>query len=184
MVADALKSASITNLDADPIVRNTSGVGAGGRLVKQSDSVTPSAAGLVDTSSKYKMVRVPTNIYLQHVNIYADAALDTGAGSAALVVDVGVYYSDGTKDGTPAVLQGTAVSATALVSSYALKGNTSAIAAEAGTLTAAKRQQPLWQAAGLSSDPGGQFDIVLAVHTAANTASSKPVVVEIEFIKP
>lgn len=184
MTADALKSTSITNLDASPIVANSSGVGAAIIERRIADVVTPTTGGLVATTSTYKMVRVPTNIQLQHVNLYSDSALDTGGGSAALAFDIGVYYSDSTTDGTPAANQGTAVADNCIADAYAYKGSTSALAVEAGKWTAANRQLPLWQAAGLSSDPGGNFDIVITVETAANTAASAPLMLEAEFNLP
>lgn len=186
MTADALKSTSITNLDASPIVANTAPLGAQYNVKKIRDSVTPTAAGVADTGSKYKMVRVPTNIYLQHIHVFADSALDTGGGSAALGIDVGIYYSDSTVDGTPAAKQGLVVSGqtATIASNYLLKGQTSAVNIEAGVWTEAKRTEPLWKAAGLASDPGGQFDIVVAVHTGANTGASAPFALEAEVSYP
>ena len=40
---------------------------------------------------------------------------------------------------------------------------------ESGNYTLAKRNQSLWQALGLASDPGGFFDIVAVVQTAVTT---------------
>lgn len=184
MTADALKSASITNLDASPVVTNTSPNGAKYDDQRYSDYVTPTAAGLADTTSKYKLVRVPTNCYLKGVTLIADAPLDSN-GSPTLAVDVGIYYSDSTVDGTPVALQGTVVSGqTATIASNVLFGAaaTKAVRVDAGTWTSVKRQQPLWQAAGLSSDPGGRFDIVMAVHATAATAVSKAVTAEVSAV--
>ncbi len=97
MVADTLSSASITNLDASPVVRNTSPNGAKYDEQKISDFATPTTGGLADTTSTYKMVRVPTNGYLKSIVLIADGALDSN-GSPTLAVDVGAYYSDSTTD--------------------------------------------------------------------------------------
>ena len=43
---------------------------------------------------------------------------------------------------------------------------------ESGTYTLDKRKQPLWQAVGLSADPGGYFDIVATVKTTAVTTGT------------
>lgn len=187
-MTDTLKSASITNLDTlgtgGGPVANSSGVGAPITVKHISDFVTPTTGGLGSTTSTYKMVRVPTNIQLQHVNLFADSALDTGGGSAALAIDIGVYYSDSTVDGTPAASQGTAVIDNAIADAYPLKGQTGVQAAEAGKWTAAQRQEPLWQALSLTTDPGGYFDIVITVETAANTAASANLMLEVEYNIP
>jgi hypothetical protein len=185
MTADTLKAAGITNLDASPIVANTSGLPGAQFVTKHlADSVTPTTGGLADTTSTYRMVRLPANVYLKHVNIYVDSALDTGGGSAALAFDVGGYYSDSTVDGTLVANQGLVINNNIIADGYALKGSTSALAIEAGKWTELKRNQPLWKALGLSSDPGGQIDIVLTVETAANTAASAVMAVEVEIAFP
>ncbi len=51
--------------------------------------------------------------------------------------------------------------------------------AEAGTYTMAKRNQPIWKAAGLSVDPGGYFDVAA---TAVNTVTVGGVMsIEVKF---
>lgn len=180
-MTDALKSLSITNLDASPIVKNTAPNGAQFKMIKIADFVTVTAAGIAASGSTYKMVRLPTNAYLKHVNLAMDSALDTGAGSAALTFDIGVFYSDSTVDGTPAASQGTAVGDNDIADAYSILGGTSFMHVEAGKWTAAKRQQPLWQAAGLSVDPGGQFDIVVTVETGANTGAAVAFELEVEI---
>lgn len=180
-MTDALKSASITNLDASPVVANTSPNGAKYDSQKYSDSVTVTAAGIAASGSTYKMVRVPTNAYLKHVSLFADSALDTN-NSPALTIDVGVYYSDSTTDGTPVALQGTAVADNVIADAFALHAAVSAIALEAGFWTSAKRKQPLWQAAGLSADPGGKFDIVVTVETGAGTGAAVAFTLDVEAV--
>ena len=194
MAADTLKSPSITNLDASPIVQNTSGLGAVADISTIEDFVTPTTGGLVSTASIYKMVRVPTTVYVREIRLGCDQKLETGAGSASLALDVGLYYSDSAYDGTPVALQGTLISANLFVAILPFGWGTAAspdaavvtdgVVAGPMQWTAAKRQQPLWQAAGLSSDPGGMFDIVVAVHTAANTAQSAAMRCSVDFVTP
>lgn len=168
MVADALKSLSITNSDASPIVENTTGNGAASTPKVVFDYTTPTTGGLASTSSKYKVIRLPTTAKLYKMTGTADAALDSSTG---LVLDVGAYYSDSTTDGTKPSLQGTAIS----VSAFAALVTFQSTFKEVDFLTAfnaAKRQLPLWNALGLSSDPGGFIDVVVAVHTVATTPVS------------
>jgi hypothetical protein len=182
MTADTLKSLSITNLDASPIVANTSPNGAKYDDQRYSDYVTPTTGGLADTTSTYKLVRVPTNCYLKSVVFIADAALDSN-GSPTLAFDVGVYYSDSTTDGTPVALQGTVVSNNAIADNVLFgAAATLTVRMDAGKWTSANRQKRLWDALGLSSDPGGKFDIVATVEATAATAVSKAFTAEVTAI--
>jgi len=179
MAADTLKSASITNLDSSPIVENTSGSQGAMYVARNTaDNVTPTAAGLVAVGSKYTVVRVARDVFLQHINLFADLPLDSN-GTPLLAVDVGAFYSDSAFDGTLVANQGVAISDNAFADAYLLKAQTAVFAVEAGKWTAAQRQQPLWQALGISKDPGGFIDIVILVETAAATAQSAALVVEV-----
>lgn len=180
MVADALKSASITNLDTVPVVPNSTGEGGPGYVRNASDYVTPTAAGLADTGSKYKMVRVPSNAKLKRMTLSVEAAIETSTG---LALDLGAYYSDSTQDGTPPGVQGTAISVNCFLA--ASTGFRSSAVADVNALAALKpslRNQPLWQAVGLTSDPGGFIDIVLAVQAAATGAASKQVGLDVSYV--
>ncbi len=180
MVQDLLKSASITNLDSFPIVANSGGEGALGKLHEISDYVTPTTAGLADTTSKYKLVRVSPEVKLKQLKLNIAAAIETSTG---LALDVGAYYSDSTVDGTPVALQGTAIAVAAF--GAILTGFRSSAIGEVDALTAfspVKRNQRLWEALGLSSNPGGNIDIVLAVHTAATGAASVPIGVSAKLV--
>lgn len=183
MATQALKSASITNLDASPVVANSSGVGGPYIAKKVRDSVTPTAANLV-IGSTYKMVRVPSNCYLQHIRLVADAALDSNV-SPTLSVDVGAFYSDSTVDGTPKALQGTAINDNIFGDAVLFGAATTlAVTVTDGKWTAANRQTLLWSALGLSSDPGGQFDIVVTLEAAAATGVASPFQLEAEYAMP
>lgn len=165
MTTEALKSTPITNLDASPPVRSNVGAGAVGRLERVSGYIT-----VTDTKtagSTYQMVRIPSNCYVKDVRVSVDVTVTT------LTCDIGLYYSTGV-DGTQPSLRGTEVDADFFASAVDLKTKTSGPVSqmnESATYTAAKRQQPIWQAAGLTSDPGGFFDIVLT-NTATNSGAA------------
>lgn len=191
MAQDTLKSAGITNLDAFPVTVNTSGVAAQGYDKVISDFVTPTAAGLVSTLSTYRMVRVPSAAILKKLELRASSKLDTGGAAAALLVDVGAYYSDaysagGVIDGTPIANSGNSISANCFLAARSFATTADAVASGVASMgdfvIDALRSmdpnlinQPVWKQAGLTADPGGFIDIVWAVHTAANTASSQDV---------
>lgn len=153
MGTSALKSAAITNRDATPRVLNNSRI-AGGMLRSSVGSVTAVAAD--DSASRYRLVSVPSNCFVRSVLLSSVAQ----GGSAA--VDIGVYRS--TADGGAAVSAGLFGTAVSVVSAVSKTDQTN----ESTSYGLDKREQPLWQAAGLSADPGGELDIVVAP-TAAMT---------------
>lgn len=164
-----LKDANLTGLDATPPAPSTTGEGAAGYLKEIDGFVTALSAD--NTTSKYRMCRVKTNVKVKELKISSAVAT---AGAA----DINVAYSDaplsGNLDGTPPALAGTIVQVAA--ADNKLFGAASSLVAQvnvdvtfAGTFTAANRNQPLWQVLGLASDPGGYFDIVFNVTTAITT---------------
>lgn len=175
MAADILSSASITALDTmnsgtGPIPALTAGEGAQSDTRELSDFVTPTALGLVNTGSKYKVLRVSPEIKLKTLTAKVDGVLDSSTG---LAFDVGAYYSDSTVDGTPIALQGTAISVNCFFAAGAVFQSSSVT--DVNVLTAfslPNRNKRLWEALGLAANPGGNIDIVVAVHTAATTAAS------------
>lgn len=186
MAADSVKSASITVLDAAPQnatspTQLTEGIGAPGFLIDHSDYVAMTTGGLVSTDSKYKMIRLPTTCILKLGRLFTKSGLDSSTG---LAVDLGAYYSDSTQDGTPASLQGTVIDADCFVAAAAFgrSGAGSEINA-LSNLDANLRNSPLWAQVGLSSDPGGYIDIVLAVQAiASGTAAAGNVVLNVEVV--
>lgn len=186
MAADTLSSASITALDVmnagtGPISAVTSGEGAQSDSRDLTDYVLPTALGLANTGSKYKVLRVSPEIKIKALTASVDGALDSSTG---LALDVGAYYSDSTVDGTPVALQGTAIS----VNCFYAAGTAfqSSAVADVNVLTAfsvVNRNKRLWEALGLSANPGGNIDIVVAVHTAATTAASHNLGLRLAFSK-
>jgi len=172
MAADSVKSASVTTLDSvgtASATQLTEGIGGPGREVNHSDYVAATAAGLASTSSLYKMVRLATTTVMKDGWLFTKGQMDSN-GSPTLAVDLGAYYSDSTTDGTPASLQGTQISANCFVAAKAFAQTTSGSKIDAlSNLDANLRTSPLWKQVGLTSDPGGYIDVVLAVHTAAAT---------------
>src|SRR4051812_15446813 len=98
-----LKSTPITNLDATPVVPNTTGEGGPGYVREVSGYATAVAADAA--GSTYQFVRVPSNAKVKSVVFTSEAQ---GAGK----VQLGVYYSSSTVDGTAAANQGLVVPTT------------------------------------------------------------------------
>lgn len=167
-----LKSLAITNLDAIPPLAPTTGEGGPGFLREVSGFATPLAADAA--GSTYQLVRVPSNAKIKSLVFFSEAQ---GAGK----VDLSVYYSDSTVDGTQVSLQGLVVPTTGasffsgdIDCSSAVAPTEKAFANEtnSGSYVYAAINEPLWQALGLASDPGGFFDIVAVVHTTAVTTGT------------
>jgi len=180
MSADTLFSRTIMNLSGiatggttvdanlDPVY-DSAGFNIGAPTSFASDYATATTAGLKDTGSVYRLVRVRSNLKLRRVRLFTGAVLDSTA--ASLTWDVGAYYSNSTKDGTQQQLQGTAISVNAFIASVATPtaaGLSNAI--ESAAILPESIDKMLWEFLGLSADPGGYIDLVAAVHTAGSSS--------------
>lgn len=183
-MTEALKSTSITNLDASPVTPNTSGEGSSGVLRAINDNVT-STAGATSPST-YKMVRIPTNAKIKRV------LLSCAAHGGASAFDIDVAYSDSPTDGTQPSLQGSIVQISA-ADNKLFGAAVSAVSALKhsdvtfnGTFTSAHKNLPLWQVlvnlgtADFTTDPKGFFDIVLK-STATDTSGGN-LEIEVDYV--
>jgi hypothetical protein len=176
MAGHNLKSLSITNLDASPIVENTIGEGAPGMDTIINDYVTPISAD--DTTSTYRLCRFPTNAKVK--SLYIMSAIAT-AGSA----DIDIAFSDSTTDGTPpsfSSLANPVVQITGPADNKLFGAAQSLVLASVridftfkGTFTPAMQNIPMWQnlvtlgATQFTADPGGFFDIYVKITTGITT---------------
>lgn len=167
MAVDHVKSTGITNSDASPAVANTAGEvgGAAPAKVVSSGSVVAVASSSQDAT--YQFVRVPSTAKIHAMWFESQA-------QAAGTIDFGLYYAtDGLIGKATSLLAAAAIDQDFFASAVAVTSlsQPTNIVNESGTNTAAKRVQPLWQAVGLTSDPGGNFDIVGTVVTAITTGT-------------
>jgi hypothetical protein len=168
MAVDHVKSTPVTNLDAVPVVQPTAGEGGAAMLktISSGDVVGIAASSI---NATYQFVRVPSNAKVKQVIFDSEA-------QAAGAIDIGVYYATDGEGGKPAaLLAANAISQALFASAVALTAlsQPTDVTNESGTYTPLKRNQPLWQAAGLSSDPGGYFDIVGTLTVAITTGTGK-----------
>jgi hypothetical protein len=197
MAVDSLKSQSITNLDATPYVYNSAGQGAPARFNTVDDLVGLTTNGLASTGSTYRIIRFPTGAIPKSLTVYIDSYADSHS-TPAVVFDLNVVFSDSTIDGTQPALQGlipqtsnngntttfTSYSSPNLLfgqltptSATAAYGPTDLIFNGVGTTYTALNliMQPIWQTFGFvdkrsnPADPGGYFDLVAYISTAATT---------------
>lgn len=163
MAVVTVKSASITKLDASPREATQAGIGAGYRVKEIDDFVTVTNGDSI--GSKYIVSRIPSTVRVK------DLWLENAAIATA-IADIGVYYASRTEDVGAGVVAGAVIDADffgTVVSLVAAAGPTNVLN-ESGTYPPANRGKPIWEALGLTADPGGKFDIVLTL-TAAATAT-------------
>lgn len=155
MATETLYSTAHTNARAVPRTPNSSFT-EGGILRTSRGSVTVTSG--TTTGSIYHLVELPADARVVSVKF------NNPAGSASSAFDVGVYRTPG--DG------GAVVDADMFASALACtNANVDLdITGESTVYTNAKREQALWQAAGLSANPGGLLSIA-ATNTATNAAS-------------
>lgn len=189
MATETLKSNPIVNLDAFPVVANTTGEGDHGALMCINGHIAATAG--VTSPSTYRMVRIPTNAKVKHV------LLRSVAQGGASAIDIDVAFSDSTVDGTQQSLAGGVVQLSGPVDNK-LYGSATSIVAAVGTATAAyaditfgntfttdHTNIPLWQvlvnlgATQFSSDPGGFFDILLK--STATITNGGDIAVEVQY---
>lgn len=176
MAGHNLKSLSITNLDASPVIANTIGEGAPGFEQVVNDFVTTVSAD--DTTSTYRLCRIPTNAKIKSLQIYSTIA---SAGSG----DIDIAFSDSTTDGTPQslnALTNPVVQVTGPADNKLFGAAQSLVLAGVGTdftfkgtYTPAMQNIPMWQnlvtlgATQFTADPGGFFDIYVKITTTITT---------------
>jgi hypothetical protein len=172
MAGSNLKSPSIANLDASPIIANMEGAGAPGSVRVVNDFVTPASGD--DTTSTYKLARVPTSCNLKALYIMSKIV---SAGSG----DINIAYSDSTTDGTSVTRQGLIPQISAAnnklfgaAQSLVLAGVRTDFTFK-GTFLPKHQNMELWAAlidlgcTEFTSDPGGFFDIQVNITTTVTT---------------
>lgn len=169
MTVEALKSTSVTNLDTVPVAANQTGKGARGNDINIDDFVTISAGASV--GSTYRILRLRSNDMIK-------ALVAEWEAMTAGKVNLSVYYSDSVNDGTAPANQGVIVPTTGdqfFASDIDLSsaGVPQGVLNESGNNPIANRYKQFWDALGLTSNPGGYFDIVAVVHTTVVTAAGK-----------
>lgn len=168
MAVEHTKSTAITNMDAGSLIAPTAGEGGPAPLKWNEGSASTTTTSSVD--STFQFVRVPSNCKVKQVWFESADMGSTGT------VDIGVYYATDGLGGKPTtLLAANVIDRTFFASALDNSGQAFAltnITRESGTYTIAKQIQPLWQALGLTSDPGGNFDICATITTAAATAAA------------
>jgi hypothetical protein len=167
-------STPISNANATPVVPNTTGEGGVGVLREVTGSVTLTATQDVDSTVRF--VRVPSTAKIK-------AIVGTSAAQTAGKLDIGVYYPTIGTTGK-ADLAANAIDQDFFASAWDIASAVQPVdlTNESGTYTIDKWNQPLWQAVGLTTDPGGFFDIVGTCATTAITTAAAVVGLSVRYV--
>lgn len=171
MAVVTTKSNAVTAGDAFPQT-NTQQKIHGGRLRESLGVIEAVSGDSID--SQYRLARINSGDRISRVLLSCDAITDAA-------VDIGIYD-------VAAVNAGAVVDADFFASGQSLASaqvnldvTHEADAADAGVgFGLADVEKPLWQALGLSSDPGKQYDIVATLTAAAGAAGT--VVLRVQYV--
>lgn len=177
MTVHNASSTSIANLDLAPaITKSSAGVAGAGRVGYITDYVTVPAAAAA--TSVFRLVRVPSNVVVTAVYFESEAQ---GAGK----VELGTYYPD---DNRYLAAGNTGNNGLVVSANGFNSGDIDCTSAVTPTdycrVSLDKKQMPLWQAQGLSTDPGGHLDICATVHTTDVTTGTGKMGVNVRVIYP
>lgn len=190
MAVVTTKTAQIINWDASPVFIPTTGEGCEGpQKINTSDQLVAVVGD--SATSIYRFLRIPTNAKVKR--LFTTVVGNTGTVS----VDIDVAFSDSATDGTQPSLAGGPVQITGPAdnklfgAAIAITGTAAIVKTErtfAGTFTPAHQNLPLWQvlvnlgATQFVADPGGFFDLIFKITTAAATANTTHSM-EVEYVE-
>ena len=160
----------IANSDAVPPVMND--VNRQGGRVRTVNDAFELATTDIQTNDIVRLVRLPVNAHILSIQI-ANDDLDSN-GTPTLVADVGLY--DPSDD--------TAVDddcfATAITQLQSATGWGTELVSEADDI--ADFGKTLWEVAGQTSDPGGEYDLCLTFDTGAATGAAGTLAFKVEYV--
>jgi hypothetical protein len=169
MAVETLSSPGITNRDAVPRVFTNPGLGSAG-VLRVTQGYLASVPASTSLTSTIRMCEIDAFAVVESVT-FASAAQTAGA------FDLGVYRT--VADGGAAVDADLFATAINCASAVALTDVTN----ESTINTILKQNQPLWQAAGVTTAPapGTKYDIVLTCATTAVTTGTGAVAVKVRY---
>lgn len=162
------KSTQITNITNSPVDFTDVGQVSGRERVAQGTMVI--ATGEQTANDVWRLARLPVRARITDIRVKNDD-LDSG-GTPALDVNVGVFDTDGSAKSNTAY-----ASASTQFQSASSTGWTSL-----DERTAEKPPQRLWEDAGDSDDPGGEYEVGIEVNTAPATAQEGDIAYQITWV--
>lgn len=165
-----LKSTAITNREATPRVLNNPGSGAPG-ILRAVQGYFASVTAALSITSVIRLCEIDAHAVVHSVT-FASAA------QAAGKFDIGLYRTNA--DGGAVVDQDFFATAVDCASAVVLTDETN----ESTTNTIAKQNQPLWQAAGVTTEPtpGTMYDVAATVVTTDITTGTGAIGVKVLYV--
>lgn len=162
MAVVALKSTAVTNATTTPRVQNPVGVENGQVVRVQGFAVIANGDSV---GSTYRIGKIRSADYVDQIRVYAPDIGTTTAG------DLGLYDLLTASNGGSVVDVDFFASALSL-NAGALNGSdiTFEAAAAGGLITNGEKR--VWEALGLTSDPGKEYDVTLTLTGAADAAGT------------
>lgn len=157
-----LKSTAITNREATPKVANNPGAGGAG-VERSVYGYIASVTASLSATSIIRLVEVPSNAIVNSVRV------SSGAQTAGKF-NIGLYRNN--RDGGALVIAASDSFFTTDLDCAAAVIDTECVMKATSGNTIAKRNQPLWQALGLATDPRCSFDVCATVHTTDVTTGT------------
>lgn len=173
MASVALKSQIVTDLDATPVVK-TNQQEVGGVIRETIGIITTNSDDSI--GSTYRFCRIPSRARITEVIGIADVG-SAGAG----IGDVGLYQT--------AANGGAVVDADHFASAWDFSNaDEKGIlltheAAAAGCFLAVNAGKQVWEAAGLTSDPGRDYDVTMTL-TEAVTTGAAVIAIKVRYVLP
>ena len=165
-----LKSPSITNREATPRVINNPGAGGKG-ILRVTQGYFASVTASLSATSVIRLCEIPAHATVDNIR-FASAAQGAGAFS------LGLYRTNA--DGGAAVDADFFASIINCAGAVVLTDETN----ESTTNTIAKQNQPIWQAAGVTSPgpaPGTMYDVCATVDTTDVTTGTGAIGVKVHY---
>lgn len=156
MATENVLSGVLTNRDATPQVKINSALAGSMQTV-----VGTLESGTGDLASTYRMVQIPSNCRVDQVLLYCDDLGTTG------LADIGIYQT--TANGS-AVVDADFFASAVDMKTAALNGVD--VTHESAVYGLEDAEKPLWQALGLTADPGRMYDVVLTTTEAFQAAGT------------
>lgn len=166
-----LKSTALTNREATPRVANSPGAG-GGAILREMWGYLASVTAALSVTSVIRMVAVPSNAIVKSILLTSDA-------QTAGAFSVGVYRTNA--DGGLVAAANADQFFTAALSCAAAVIDQECVMKATSLNTIVKRNQPLWQAIGMTADPKADLDIALTVTTTAVTTGTGAIGITVKY---
>lgn len=171
------KSTQITAMETLPIVRVSPTVSGG--VVRYARGVVTVTTAMIDNADdNIFIVRLPSQAVPISVKMF-NTDLDSN-GSPALAANVGLWYGTGANAGT--VIDADAFASAVTSLQAAVTSGTELMHEDVTPNPITDRGQTLWELGGLTSDPRCMIDIGLDISTAAATAATGTIVMEVLYI--